>query len=90
MRLISRSMNALVSPILFEALRLQPNSRPPSKSCASISEELARNKELAFSHYIKKVTVQLTNPWMQLNQQLPWVRLLTNLAPTLTSLYSLE
>lgn len=76
--------------MLFETMRLQPTRHPSSKSCAAISEGLAVGQKLLFSRFTRRATIQLVNPWMKLNQQLPWVQLLSNLAPTLTNLYSLE
>jgi hypothetical protein len=91
MRLVSKRIDYLISPIAFEQLRsLEPSYRGP-EPCAYLSEYLRCGKELVFSRCTKKIVIPFgAANFHPLDRELPWLRLWNDLVPTLTNLRSLE
>jgi hypothetical protein len=89
MRLLAKRVDNLVSPMLFETLRsLEPALSEPDPF-ALLSENISRGKELVFSRCTKSMIISASG-YYPLGRELPWLRLLNKLVPTLTNLRSLE
>jgi hypothetical protein len=89
MRLLAKRMDLLISPMLFETLRfLQPSLSSP-EFYASLSEDISLGKELIFSRCTKSMIISVSG-FYSFDKQLPWLRLLNSLVPTLTNLRSLK
>jgi hypothetical protein len=89
MRLVAKRIDHCISPILFATLRsLRPTLHGPVRF-AFLSENLSRGKELVFSRCTQKMIIFMPGDY-PFDRELPWLHLMNNLVPTLTSLHTLE
>ncbi len=89
LRLVSKRLNNLIEPIVFEEILISPCHRPVRRTCEAITTELTTGKTTVFGRATRKAKIQFDD-YAGAEKQKPWLDVVRLLTPTLENLHSVQ